>query len=51
MQILEYEIKEGNSIQFRVGGSVEAFMQRVGDAPDGDMFMDAAAANAERCNY
>ena len=48
VQILEYEIKEGNSIQFRVGGSVEAFMERVGDAPDGDMFMDAAAANVER---
>ena len=46
--ILEYEIKEGNSIQFRVGGTVEAFMERVGPAPDGDMFMDAAGANAER---
>ena len=49
VQILEYEIKEGNSIQFRVGGTVEAFMQRIGPAPDGDMFMDAAASqHAER---
>ena len=44
---LEYEIKLGNSIQFRVGGTVEAFMERVGPAPDGDMFMDAAVANVE----
>ena len=39
--ILEYEIKEGQSIQFRVGGTVKAYMERVGDAPDGDMFLDA----------
>ena len=45
--IMEYEVKEGNSIQFRVGGTVAAFMERVGPAPDGDMFMDAAASNAE----
>ena len=32
VRILEYEIKEGNSIQFRVGGTVEAFMERVGPA-------------------
>ena len=48
VQVLEYEIKEGNSIQFRVGGTVEAFMERVGPAPDGDMFLDAAGANAEQ---
>ena len=47
VRILEYEIKEGNSIQFRVGGTVEAFMERVGPAPDGDMFLDAAQANRE----
>ena len=47
VQILEYEIKEGNSINFRVGGTIEAFMQRIGDAPDGDMFMDANSSNAE----
>ena len=45
--ILEYEIKEGQSIQFRVGGTVKAFMERVGDAPDGDMFMDADSGNVE----
>ena len=45
--IMEYEIKEGNSIQFRVGGTVAAFMERVGPAPDGDMFMDADTSNAE----
>ena len=45
--IMEYEVKEGNSISFRVGGTVVAFMERVGPAPDGDMFMDANASNAE----
>ena len=45
--ILEYEIKEGQSIQFRVGGTVKAFMERVGDAPDGDMFMDSDSSNVE----
>ena len=33
--ILEYEVKEGQSIQFRVGGTVKAFMERTGPAPDG----------------
>ena len=47
VQILEYEIKEGQSINFRVGGTIEAFMQRVGPAPDGDMFLDANADNRE----
>lgn len=45
--ILEYEIKEGNSIAFRVGGDVEAFMERIGPAPDADMFMDFDSSNAE----
>ena len=45
--LLEYEVKEGQSIQFRVGGTVKAFMERVGDAPDGDMFMDADSSNVE----
>ena len=45
--ILEYEVKEGQSIQVRVGGTVKAFMERVGDAPDGDMFMDADSSNVE----
>ena len=44
VSLLEYQVKEGillPSIQFRVGGTVKAFMERVGDAPDGDMFMDS----------
>ena len=45
--IMEYEVKLGNSISFRVGGTVEAFMERVGPAPDSDMFMSADASNAE----
>ena len=46
-QILEYEIKDGQSITFRVGGSIAAFMQRVGDAPDADMYLDADGGNVE----
>ena len=45
--VTEYEIKLGNSISFRVGGTIAAFMERVGPAPDSDMFMDAAGGNAE----
>ena len=45
--ILEYEVKEGQSISFRVGGTVKAHMERVGPAPDADMFMDADSGNAE----
>ena len=45
--ILEYEVKEGQSIQFRVGGTVKAYMERVGPAPDSDMFMDADGSNVE----
>ena len=45
--ILEYDVKEGQSIQFRVGGTVEAYMERVGPAPDGDMFLDADGSNTE----
>ena len=45
--ILEYEIKEGQSIQFRVGGTVKAFMERLGPAPDSDMFLDADGSNVE----
>ena len=45
--ILEYELKLGNSIQFRVGGKTKAFMERVGDAPDGDLFLDADSSNVE----
>ena len=45
--ILEYEIREGQSIQFRVGGTVKAFMERVSAAPDGEMFLDADGGNVE----
>ena len=45
--ILEYEVKEGESIQFRVGGTVKAFMERVGPAPDSEMFLDADGGNVE----
>ena len=47
VSLLEYQVKEGESIQFRVGGTVKAFMERVGDAPDGDMFMDSDSSNVE----
>ena len=45
--ILEYEVKEGQSIQFRVGGATKAFMERVGPAPDAEMFLDADGGNVE----
>ena len=45
--ILEYEVKEGQSINFRVGGTVKAHMERIGPAPDGDMFMYADTGNAD----
>ena len=47
VQVLEYEIKEGQSIQFRVGGTFAAYMERIGPAPDGDMFLDADQSNTE----
>ena len=47
VSLLEYEVKEGQSIEFRVGGTIKAFMERVGDAPDSDMFMDADGSNVE----
>ena len=36
VKILEYDVKEGASIEFRVGGTMRAFMQRVGPAPNGE---------------
>ena len=45
--LLEYEVKEGDSIAFRVGGTVQAFMERVGPAPDTEMFMDANGGNVQ----
>ena len=47
VQILQYEIPLGQSITFRVGGSIKAYMERVGPAPDSDMFIDADAHNRE----
>ena len=47
VKVLEYDVKEGNSIEFRVGGTMRAFMQRVGPAPDGSMFIDATAGNKQ----
>ena len=44
IHIQEYEIKEGQSIQvFALAVRLQSFMERVGPAPDGDMFMDADA--------
>ena len=45
--LLEYDIPEGQSISFRVGGTVEAFMERVGPAPDGEVWMDANGGNVQ----
>ena len=47
VRILDYEIKPGNSIQFRVGGKTKAFMERIGPAPNGDLFLDADTGNVE----
>ena len=46
-QVLEYEIKLGGNIEFRVGGDTEAFIERVGPAPESDIFIDASASNVE----
>ena len=45
--LFEYELKLGNSIEFRVGGDKVGYMERVGPAPDSNMFMDADAGNSE----
>ena len=47
VSILEYELKLGNSIEFRVGGDKIGYMERIGPAPDSDMFMDADTTNKE----
>ena len=47
VMILEYDVKEGASIQVRVGGTIKAYMERVGDAPDGDVFLDADGSNGQ----
>ena len=45
--LTEYDIPEGQSIEFRVGGDVIAYMQRVGPAPDGHMYFDADQDNVD----
>ena len=46
--IFEYEIPLGQSISARrVGGTVKAFMERVGDAPDSEVWLIAASDNQE----
>ena len=47
VSILEYELKLGNAIEFRVGGATKAFMERVGPAPDSEIYIDTLGANAE----
>ena len=47
VQVLNYEIPLGQSISFRVGGSFIAYMQRVGPAPDSEMFITANSGNKE----
>ena len=37
--ILEYELPLGQSITFRVGGTIRAFMERVGPAPDSAVWL------------
>ena len=46
--ILEYKIPEGQAISFRVGGTIQALMQRTdAPVPDVDMRLVAASANKE----
>ena len=45
VKILEYNIPLGQSITFRCGGTIKAYMQRIGDAPDTPVWMDADASN------
>ena len=45
--VLEHELRVGDSREFRVGGTAEAFMQRIGPAPDSDMFVLTSPNNRE----
>ena len=46
--ILEYKIPEGQAISFRVGGTIQALMQRTdAPVPDVDMRLVAGSANKE----
>ena len=47
IKILEYDVKEGAEHRVSSGRYDESFMQRVGPAPDGDMFIDATAGNKQ----
>ena len=47
IKILEYDIPLGQSITFRVGGSIRAYMQRVGPAPDTDVWLITGDKNPE----
>ena len=46
--ILDYEVKLGGNIEFRVGGETVAYVERVGPAPDSDIFMDASLAMSKQ---
>ena len=48
VRILEYNITLGSSIQVRVGGTVEAFMERVGPAPNSDVWVVTDSVNKEK---
>ena len=48
VRILEYNITLGSSIQVRVGGTIEAFMERVGPAPNSDVWVVTDSANKEK---
>ena len=46
--VLEYKIPEGQAISFRVGGTIQALMQRTdAPVPDVDMRLVAGSANKE----
>ena len=47
VQILQYEIPLGQSIMFRVGGTIRAYMERVGDAPDTPVWLITGGDNRE----
>ena len=45
--ILEYELPLGQSITFRVGGTIRAFMERVGPAPDSAVWLTSNDNNPD----
>ena len=51
VRIMEYEIKEGNSISFRVGGKVpRRSCNGLGQHPTADMFMDFDQSQCRGCD-